>query len=278
MNHDSLTINGKSLTRVDGPAILYRDILLALVFDVSQPNVARMLDTILVTLMDHGPTPSSIAARLTLLGAPESIQGAVASGLLSAGSRYLGTVENVARMLRTWMLADGDFAVRTRKLVEDAVATRWVIPGFGHPIHTDEDPRVTVLQRIQTDLEIPTRYMEFMRYIGELLREIKVHTFHSMPRGRLARYCATWICPRSLDAVWRWWRDVLWFVTRTGGDRGAHGSTHLGQSRAFQYEYGPTTQAPNVRRSDYSPYNVTMTITRSCVISVPSPIEKCTLT
>ena len=66
-----------------------------------------MLDAVLVSLADHGLTPSALAARLTYTGAPEAIQGAVAAGLLGAGSVFLGPTGDTAEFLFDALQAHG---------------------------------------------------------------------------------------------------------------------------------------------------------------------------
>jgi citrate synthase len=118
------------------------------------PAQLAMFDAVLVSLADHGFTPTAIAARLTYTSAPESLQGAVAAGLLGGGSRFLGVTEDAARFLSESLagLAErpgpGDEAGWDDLAGEVVAATKAAgqyMPGLGHPVHKVEDPRTPVL-------------------------------------------------------------------------------------------------------------------------------------
>jgi citrate synthase len=110
---------------------------------------ARLFNAVLVALADHGLTPTALAARLTYTGAPDAIQGAVAAGVLGAGSVFLGVFENTGRMLRAAApdpAASGAELDRlAADLVEDHRRRRERVPGLGHPVHRDGDPRTARL-------------------------------------------------------------------------------------------------------------------------------------
>jgi citrate synthase len=111
-----------------------------------------MFEAVLVALADHGFTPTAIASRVTLLSAPESIQGALAAGLLGGGSRFLGVTEDAAAFLDDLIARldalpadDAGWDAVARDAVTAQRATGRFVPGLGHPVHKVGDPRTPVL-------------------------------------------------------------------------------------------------------------------------------------
>jgi citrate synthase len=140
------------------------------------PAQQAMFEAVLVALADHGLTPTAIAARLTYASAPESLQGAVAAGLLGGGSRFLGVTEDAARFLSECLVREpsrlrdeaGWDALATEIVAATKAAGRFV-PGLGHPVHKVEDPRTPVL------LDLARRHGTFGDHL-ELLAAIgRVH-------------------------------------------------------------------------------------------------------
>jgi citrate synthase len=131
---------------------------------------SAVFNAITVTLVEHGMTPSVIAARMTYLGAPESLQGAIAAGILGLGSRFGGSVEDIARILQTRMAAataDADLGQVARAVVEEHISAKRLIPGIGHPDHKDVDPRVPRLFGVAAANGLSGRHVKLVRLIGE---------------------------------------------------------------------------------------------------------------
>lgn len=145
---------------------------------------ARMFDALLTTFVDHGVTPSSLVTRLTLLGAPEAMQGAIAAGLCGAGSRYLGTMQHAGEMLVDAFArhgrpsdATGLDGVAARVVDEHRAAGRH-IPGLGHPEHKQGDPRTPRLLEIARETGTSGEHCGLMLAIAEAQART---TSHQLP-------------------------------------------------------------------------------------------------
>ena len=102
------------------------------------------LDVLLVAIAEHGLMPTNVAARLTYAADPDALQGAVAAGILGAGTVLLGTSAECAALLERAQMrvAAGETVEAVAlDLVRTLTAAREKVPGFGHPVHRPIDPR-----------------------------------------------------------------------------------------------------------------------------------------
>jgi citrate synthase len=130
---------------------------------------STVFNSLAVTLVEHGMTPSAIAARLTYFGAPESLQGAVAAGLLGIGDRFGGSVEDAARTLQEALAGAGsspDLAGLARNIVATHKERKAPIAGLGHPIHKPIDPRTPKLFAIAAENGFSGRFVQLMQAIS----------------------------------------------------------------------------------------------------------------
>ncbi len=132
------------------------------------PAQARILDAVLVTLMEHGITPSAIASRLIYDSCPEAIQAAVAAGLLGVGSTFIGTMEGCAKNLESILAApQAEQAARARAIAQEHRAAKKPIPGFGHPHHKPDDPRSPRLIAVAQEAGVPGRHIRALQLLAK---------------------------------------------------------------------------------------------------------------
>ncbi|HEU0192665.1 MAG TPA: citryl-CoA lyase [Gaiellales bacterium] len=175
---DSITVRGSDLARELMGRVTFTELTFLLIRgERPTDEQTRLLDAVLVSLADHGLTPTVLAARLTYTGAPESLQGAVAAGLLGAGSVFLGVVEDTARLLRDVLAEAGPdpsteaLAAAAGRAVEARTGTGGRIPGLGHPVHRVVDPRTARIYQIAEETGLLGPHLEALRAVSAAHRE-----------------------------------------------------------------------------------------------------------
>lgn len=131
------------------------------------PLQTRILDGCLVTLMEHGLTPSAVIARLMADSVPEEPQVAMAAGLLAIGSVFAGTTEQCAQLLLDLekRIAHGENDA-PRKVALEYAAAKKPVPGFGHTTHKPDDPRSASLFKVVERDGQKSRYVDLLRQLA----------------------------------------------------------------------------------------------------------------
>ncbi|MFI7630394.1 citryl-CoA lyase [Microbispora rosea] len=144
------------------------------------PGETRVFEAVLAALADHGFTPTAIVTRLTYLSAPDSIQGALAAGLLGGGSRFLGVTEDCGRFLHDALAAhdgplpsdDAGWDALALETVRARRQARRFIPGLGHHVHKEGDPRTPRLLEIAAEENLVGPHLSLFAAIGRVHPEV----------------------------------------------------------------------------------------------------------
>jgi citrate synthase len=143
------------------------------------PGQVRVLETVLVALADHGFTPTAIVTRLTYLSAPDSLQGALAAGLLGGGSRFLGVTEDCGAFLADALARHPDEVPADHSddaawdrlaltAVKETRAAGRYVPGLGHPVHKELDPRTPRLMQVADEEGLKGSHLRLFEAIGRV--------------------------------------------------------------------------------------------------------------
>jgi citrate synthase len=156
----SITVRGEDLTKLIG-GISFTEMIWLQMFGV-RPSRAQVavVDACLVALVEHGLTPSAIAARLVYTSAPEAVQGAVAAGLLGVGGKFVGTAEGCAKLLARVVAGEAPAQI---------VAAEPRLAGFGHEMHKPEDPRTPRLLAVAREHGIAGKHVAALEALSAAL-------------------------------------------------------------------------------------------------------------
>lgn len=163
---NEVRLRGYRVDELMGQISFSQGIYLALMGDLPEDNVSKMIDAILVSSIDHGASPPSALAARTAASTGASLNGAVAAGLLSINRFHGGAIYDCMSILANGIertVSSGtdmdDIAIQ---IVGEFKAEKKRIAGLGHRIHS-ADPRTLKLFSLSGELDIANAGVNMIR-------------------------------------------------------------------------------------------------------------------
>ena len=158
-------IQGYKLTDLIDKVSFTDAIWLELKGELPTEKERAMLDSILISTIDNGMGPPSVTNARNSASAGNPMQAAVAAGVLGVGEAHGGAIEECARLLQMGMSAE--------KLIEKVLSSGDRIPGFGHKVYKEEDPRATQIFEKAKALGFYGEHCELVKSVEAKLEELK---------------------------------------------------------------------------------------------------------
>src|SRR5216110_2949104 len=115
---NKVVVRGYDIAELMGHASFGAAVYLILTSELPSPAVARLMDAILVSSIDHGATPPSALSARTVASTGATLSAAVAAGVLSINQHHGGAIEDCARQLK----AIADRAARESISMDESAA------------------------------------------------------------------------------------------------------------------------------------------------------------
>jgi len=165
---NKVAVRGYDIAELMGRVSVGAAVYLVLQGELPPPAVARLMDAILVSSIDHGATPPSALAARTVASTGASLSASVAAGIMSINRHHGGAIEDCARQLK----AIADLAASESISMDEAATRRLAamretgerMPGFGHRLHT-KDPRTPRLFELAREAGVDGVHMRAARAV-----------------------------------------------------------------------------------------------------------------
>jgi citrate synthase len=164
---DRILIRGRDLTRDLMGRQTFTEFFFFLMTGREASDRQRFfLDLLLVAIAEHGLTPTAVAARMTYDADPQSLQGALAAGILGCGTVILGTAQICGEVLveaAKRVDAGEEVDAVVRGIASEVRSRGAKMPGFGHPIHRPLDPRAERILALADEEAVSGRFVDLAR-------------------------------------------------------------------------------------------------------------------
>jgi succinyl-CoA synthetase alpha subunit len=173
---NKVAVRGYNIAELMGRVSFGAAVYLILTGEMPSPAVARLMDAILVSSIDHGATPPSALAARTVASTGATLSAAVAAGVMSINRHHGGAIQDCARQLK----AIADRATRESISLDESAARTLAemreagerMAGFGHRLHT-RDPRTARLFELAREAGVEGVHMQAARAVEKAFAEAK---------------------------------------------------------------------------------------------------------
>src|SRR6516162_2245828 len=173
---NKVAVRGYDIAELMGRISFGASVYLILTGELPSPAVARLMDAILVSSIDHGATPPSALAARSVASTGATLSASVAAGIMSINRHHGGAIEDCARQLK----AIADRATRESISIDEAAARTLAamreagerMPGFGHRLHT-KDPRTARLFKLAREAGVNGVHMQAARAVEKAFANAK---------------------------------------------------------------------------------------------------------
>ena len=166
-----ILLRGYTLDSLAGNVSWAAAAYLTLVGELPPQRIARLFEGILVSVIDHGPTPASTLAACTVASTGASVGSSVAAGILAVGKSHGGAIEDCMTMLERCVGLNQNPEAAGAKVAAEYRARALRVPGFGHRQHA-ADPRSKRLLELASEVGLSGRYVAHAQAMERLLSQI----------------------------------------------------------------------------------------------------------
>jgi len=160
---NKISVRGKAIDELMGKTSYAQMVYLLLKGEMPSENIGKLIETILVSSVDHGTTPPSALSAITVASTGAPLNASVAAGILAISRFHGGAIEDCMKILKQGMeLIEKDnlgTSEAAAKVVSDYRAIKKRMSGFGHRLHTD-DPRTKKLFALAKEYGVADKYVD----------------------------------------------------------------------------------------------------------------------
>jgi len=172
---NKILVRGYRLQDLMGKVSYPQMVYLLIKGELPSENIGKMIDAILVSSVDHGVTPPSCQAAVTVASTGATLNAALASGILAINEFHGGAIEKAMRVMQEAVELMNEEKVNhqeaARKMVGSYLDRKKKIMGYGHRVHT-ADPRTKKLFDLASQYGLSGDYIKISLAIQQAFKEL----------------------------------------------------------------------------------------------------------